>query len=132
MWVARGVPLRSGLPDRSVQIALSRSGLSLEDAVFVTLHVREGAGSALKELVHYLKEGRRDVILLPRPYDLMPAGIAAGVIEEGVSGEGLMTVYQRLTHEDEKSWSGSITDCAAITTEFSDLTIIVFHRPASK
>ena len=115
----------------SVQIALSRSGLSLEDTVFITLHRRDGAGSALEELVHYLKEGRRNVILLPRPYDLMPAGIAAGVIEEGVLGEHPMTVYQRLTHEDEKSWSGSISECAAITTEFSDLTIMVFHRPAS-
>ena len=115
----------------SVQIALSRSGLSLEDAVFITLHRREGAGSALEELVHYLNEGRRNVILLPRPYDLMPAGIAAGVIGEGVSGERPMTVYQRLTHDDQQSWSGSITECAAITTEFSDLSIMVFHKPAS-
>ncbi|PKB70983.1 MAG: precorrin-6y C5,15-methyltransferase (decarboxylating) subunit CbiE [SAR202 cluster bacterium Io17-Chloro-G6] len=116
----------------SVQIALSRSGISLEHVVFVTLHVRDGAGSALEELVHYLKEGRRSVILLPRPYDLMPAGIAAGVIEAGVSGEHTMTVYQRLTHDDEQSWSGSIAECAAITTEFSDLSIMVFHRPASE
>ena len=115
----------------SVQIAMSRSGISLEDAVFITLHRRDGAGSALEELIHYLKEGRRNVILLPRPYDLMPAGIAAGVIEDGVSGERLMTVYQRLTHDDEQSWSGTVTECAAITTEFSDLSIMVFHRPAS-
>ena len=115
----------------SVQIAMSRSGISLEDAVFITLHRRDGAGSALEELIHYLKEGRRNVILLPRPYDLMPAGIAEGVIEDGVSGERLMTVYQRLTHDDEQSWSGTVTECAAITTEFSDLSIMVFHRPVS-
>lgn len=115
----------------SVQIALSRSGLSLEHVVFVTLHVRDGAGSALEELVHYLKEERRNIILLPRPYDLMPAGIAAGVIEEGVSGDRPVTVYQRLTLDDEQSWSGSISECAAITTEFSDLSIMVFLTPAS-
>ena len=115
----------------SVQIAMSRSGISLEDAVFITLHRRDGAGSALEELIHYLKEGRRNVILLPRPYDLLPAGIAAGVIEDEVAGERLMTVYQRLTHDDEQSWSGTVTECAAITTEFSDLSIMVFHRPAS-
>jgi len=115
----------------SVQIALSRSGLSLEDTVFITLHRREGAGSALEELVYYLKEGRRNIILLPRPFDLMPAGIAAGLIDEGVSGERLMTVYQRLTHDDEQSWGGSITECAAITTEFSDLSIMVFQTPPS-
>ena len=115
----------------SVQIALSRSGLSLEHVVFVTLHVRDGAGSALEELVHYLKEERRNIILLPRPYDLMPTGIAAGVIEEGVSGDRPVTVYQRLTLDDEQSWSGSISECAAITTEFSDLSIMVFLTPVS-
>ena len=115
----------------SVQIALSRSGISLEDTVFITLHRRDGAGSALEELVHYLNEGRRSVILLPRPYDLMPAGIAAGLMEEGVPGDQPVTVYQRLTHEDEQSWSGSVSECAAITTEFSDLSILIFHRPAS-
>ena len=116
----------------SVQIALSRTGISLEDAVFITLHRREGAGSALEELVHYLNEGLRNIILLPRPYDLMPAAIAAGVIEEGVPGDREMTVLQRLTHDDEQSWSGTINDCAAITTEFSDLTILIFHRPSSE
>ena len=116
----------------SVQIALSRSGISLEDTVFITLHRREGAGSALEELVHYLREGRRNIILLPRPYDLMPAAIAAGLIEEGVAGDQPMTVYQRLTLDDEQSWSGSISECAAITSEFSDLTIMVFHKPVSE
>ncbi|MCH7843293.1 MAG: precorrin-6y C5,15-methyltransferase (decarboxylating) subunit CbiE [Chloroflexi bacterium] len=116
----------------SVQIALSRTGISLEDTVFITLHRRDGAGSALEELVHYLKDGRRDIILLPRPYDLMPAGIAAGVIEEGVPGDRQMTVLQRLTHDDEQSWSGSVGECAAITTDFSDLTIMIFHRPTSE
>ena len=116
----------------SVQITCARSGLSLEDVVFITLHRRADADSTLEELVHYLKEGRRDIILLPRPYDLMPAGIAAGLIEEGVPGDQGMTIYQRLTHDDEQSWSGSISECAAITTDFSDLSIMVFHRSASK
>jgi len=115
----------------SVQIALSRTGISLEDVVFITLHRRDGAGSALEEVVHYLNEGLRNIILLPRPFDLMPAGIAAGVIEDGVPGDREMTVLQRLTHDDEQSWSGSISQCAAITTDFSDLTIMIFHRPAS-
>ena len=115
----------------SVQIAMSRAGISLEDVVFITLHKRDGVESALQELVHYLKDGRRDIILLPSPYELMPAGIAAGVIEEGVPGDRRMTVYQRLTHDDEQSWNGSVSECAAITTDFSDLSIMIFHRPLS-
>ncbi len=115
----------------SVQIAMSRTGISLEDLVFITLHRRDGMESALQELVHYLKEGRRSIILLPSPYELMPAGIAAGVIEDGVPADRQMTVYQRLTHDDEQSWSGSVSECAAITTDFSDLSIMIFHRPLS-
>ena len=116
----------------SVQIAMSRLGISLEDVVFITLHKRDGVESALEELVYYLEDGRRNVILLPSPYDLMPAGIAAGVIEKGVTASRKMTVFQRLTHEDEQSWNGSINECAAITTDFSDLSIMIFHRPNSE
>ena len=115
----------------SVQIAMSRTGISLEDVVFITLHKRDGVESALSELVHYLKDGRRNIILLPSPYDLMPAGIAASVIKDGVPADQQMTVYQRLTHDDEQSWSGTIGECAAITTDFSDLSIMIFHRPNS-
>ena len=124
------VDLVSGIS--SVQIAMSRTGISLEDVVFITLHRRDGKESALEELVYYLKDCRRNIILLPSPYDLMPAGIAAGVIEKGVPGDHRMTVYQRLTHDDEQSWSGSASECAAITTDFSDLSIMIFHRPISE
>ena len=113
----------------SVQIAMSRTGISLEHTVFVTLHVRAGTEDALDELIHYLKDGRRNIILLPRPYDLMPAGIAAGILSKGVSADRQMTVFQRLTHYDEQSWSGTIKECSEITTEFSDLSLMVFHQP---
>ena len=113
----------------SVQIAMSRTGISLEHTVFVTLHVRAGTETALDELIHYLKDGRRNIILLPRPYDLMPAGIAAGILSKGVSADRQMTVFQRLTHDDEQSWSGTIKECSEITTEFSDLALMVFHQP---
>ncbi|MBC8281423.1 MAG: precorrin-6y C5,15-methyltransferase (decarboxylating) subunit CbiE [Chloroflexi bacterium] len=115
----------------SVQIAMSRTGISMEHTVFVTLHTRAGTEDALDELIHYLKDGRRNIILLPRPFDLMPAGIAAGILSKGIPGDRQMTVFQRLTHDDEQRWSGTISECAAITTEFSDLSLMVFHQPDS-
>ena len=116
----------------SVQIAMSRTGISLEHTVFVTLHTRAGTEDALDELIHYLEDGRRNIILLPRPYDLMPAGIAAGILSKGISGDRQMTVFQRLTHGDEQRWNGTISECAAITAEFSDLSLMVFHKPDSE
>lgn len=110
----------------SVQVAMARTGISLEDSVFITLHKRADSASELEELAHYLKEGRRHVLLLPRPYDLMPAGIASGLLEQGVRGDLPMRVYQRLTFEDEQCWEGQLLQCSEIPDEFSDLSIMVF------
>ena len=110
----------------SVQMAMARTGISLEDSVFITLHKRADSTSELEELVHYINEGRRHVILLPRPYDLMPAGIAAGLLEQGVRSDLPLRVYQRLTFEDEQCWEGPLQECSEISDEFSDLSIMVF------
>ena len=110
----------------SVQVAMSRTGISLEDAVFITLHKRADAEGDLDELVHYINEGRRHVIMLPRPFDLMPAGIASGLLEAGAPSDLPVRVYQRLTLEGEKRWQGTLRECSEIEEEFSDLSIMVF------
>ena len=115
----------------SVQIACARAGIFLEDSLFITLHQRRDTTEDLEELVHYLKEGRRHIILLPRPWDLMPAGIAALLLESGVPGRRQLHIYQRLTLDGEQEWTGSLADCAALTVEHSDLTILVFPKPPS-
>ena len=116
----------------SIQMACARFGISLEHSLFVTLHNRENPDLVLEEVTHYLKEGRRNIILLPRPYDLMPPGIAASLIEAGIPADRPMTVFQRLTLADESRWDGTLGQCAAVTEEFSDLSIMIFPRPASE
>ena len=110
----------------SVQVAMARTGIFLEDSIFLTLHKRADSGSELEELAHYINEGRRHVILLPRPFDLMPAGIANGLLELGVRENVDVRVYQRLTFDDEQCWDGTLAECSGITDEFSDLSIMVF------
>ena len=110
----------------SIQIACARAGISLEESLFITLHQRKDSGEDLAELVRYLGENRRNIILLPRPWDLMPPLIAANLVAEGIPGERPVTVFQRLTLDGEEQWKGSLQDCAALTTEFSDLSIMVF------
>lgn len=110
----------------SVQVAMARTGIFLEDSVFLTLHKRADSGSELEELAHYINEGRRHVILLPRPFDLMPAGIAGGLLELGVKDNVDVRVYQRLTFNDEQHWDGTLSECSKISEEFSDLSIMVF------
>ena len=114
----------------SVQIACMRAGISLEEAVFITLHRREDAAGPLAELVHYLKEDRRHVILIPRPFDLMPATIARQLLEAGLPAQRRATVYQRLSLEGEQAWHGTLQECASQfqDQDFSDLSIMVFMR----
>ena len=120
----------------SIQMACARAEISLEDAVFITLHQRRGASddfaSDVEEVVHFLKDGRRHVILLPRPYDLMPPGIAKELVSAGIAGDRPVTVFQRLTLDGEKRWNGNLDECGEITEEFSDLSIMVIFTGAGE
>lgn len=114
----------------SVQIACARAGISLEESLFITLHQRWDRGSELGELVETLQQGRRNVILLPRPFDFMPPAIAANAISDGADPDQRVTVFQRLTLPDERRWDGTLSQCAELPDEFSDLSIMVFPRTA--
>ena len=110
----------------SAQIAAVRSGLKMEESIFVTLHKR--LDDDLEELNRYLNEGQRDMIVIPRPFDLMPQGIAAGLISSGQNPSRIVRVYQKLSMEDEMTWEGSLLELAEYETEFSDLSIIVIKK----
>lgn len=116
----------------SIQIACARAGISLEESLFLTLHQRWDRGSELGELVDSLQQGRRNVILLPRPFDFMPPAIAVKAIADGADPAHPVTVFQRLTLPDEKRWDGTLAQCAQLPDDFSDLSIMVFPRPAGE
>ena len=116
----------------SIQIACARAGIALEESLFITLHRRDGSEPALAELERYLREGLRHIILLPRPFDLMPPAICGDLIAANLPAGRPVTVYQRLTLEGETAWSGTLQECANLTEEFSDLSIMVFPRPAAE
>ena len=113
----------------SIQMACARSGIYLQDSLFITLHRRSEEATDLTELVYHLNEARRHIILLPRPFDLMPPTITRRLVESGISPDRKLTVYQRLTFADEQQWAGTIAECADQPDEFSDLSIMVFLRP---
>ena len=116
----------------SIQIACARAGISLEESTFITLHQRWDRGSELGELIELLEQGQRNVILLPRPFDFMPPAIAANAIADGADPAHPVTVFQRLSLPDEQRWDGTLAQCAELPDEFSDLSIMVFPRPAGE
>lgn len=115
----------------SVQVACARLGLTMETSIFVTLHARDGHEEGLLELVELLRERRRNVIVLPRPFDLMPAAIATLLIESGIEAATKVTVLQRLSLPGESVSGYTIETLAGEGAEFSDLTILVFPTAAT-
>lgn len=110
----------------SIQVACARLGLAMETAQFITLHVRDGHEGGLIELADGLKRRERNLIVLPRPFDLMPAYIAMHLIEEDIAPDMPLYVLQRLSLPGEKISEYTLSSLAADESEFSDLTILVF------
>lgn len=110
----------------SVQVACARLGLTMETSMFITLHARDGHEEGLRELVENLKRPSRNLIVLPRPFDLMPNTIAALLLEEGIPAETPLWALQRLSFTDETISEYTLTSLAGEDAEFSDLTILAF------
>ena len=113
----------------SIQFAAARTGIFMEESLFITLHKRADTGADLEELIHHLNDGLRNIILLPRPFDLMPALIATDLIKAGIPATRVVRVYQRLSFSDEQCWEGTLGELGNYTEDFSDLSILVFRLP---
>lgn len=114
----------------SLQIAASRARTPMEASTFVTLH-KSGDLAAERERLRQ-DVGDRHLLVLPRPYDLMPGDITADLIAAGADPSLDVLVYEHLTHEDERhhrSTLGQLADYAggdsAGDTPFSDLSVLV-------
>ncbi|MXZ46099.1 MAG: precorrin-6y C5,15-methyltransferase (decarboxylating) subunit CbiE [Chloroflexi bacterium] len=110
----------------SVQVACARLGLAMERSLFITLHVRDGHEAGLNDLIESLRSGERHLIVLPRPYDLMPRRIAEVLLDAGVSPDTSVHVLERLSLPGERIAERSLASLASDATEWSDLTILVF------
>ena len=83
----------------------------METSIFVTLHARDGHELGLWELVEMLKDRRRSLIVLPRPFDLMPAAIASLLLEKGIAADtpctpcsGSLSLARELTSTLSRRW----------------------------
>lgn len=110
----------------SVQVACARLSLTMETSMFITLHARDGHEEGLRELTEMLRERRRNLIVLPRPFDLMPADIASLLLGEGIAGDTPLWTLQRLSLSGESVSEYTLESLAQEDAEFSDLTILAF------
>lgn len=112
----------------SIQMACARAGVAVEDTLFVTLHRRYGVEDSLEELVESVLAKKRNTLILPRPWDLMPAGIAKMLLERGASSVRDVLVYERLSLPGESSLHATLAGLASSEHKFSDLTVMLVKR----
>lgn len=110
----------------SVQVACTRLGFTMETSMFITLHARDGHEEGMRELIDMLRDGKRNLIVLPRPFDLMPAAIATRLLAEGIAGDTPLWALQRLSLPGEGISEYTLGSLAEEDAEFSDLTILAF------
>jgi cobalt-precorrin-7 (C5)-methyltransferase len=106
----------------SAQILASRCRVCFDDTTFITFHRRGDITPFQGHLVHVLQD-KRNAIIIPRPWDFMPAAVAAYLMEHGVSRDHPTEVWEHLTRA-EAGWKGLLGEC---TSEFSDMSIMLIR-----
>jgi cobalt-precorrin-7 (C5)-methyltransferase len=114
----------------ALQVAASRARTPMEDSEFVTLHKSGDLEPDLARL--RAADDDRHLLVLPRPYDLMPGDVAADLCDSGAAGDRTALVCERLTHDDEKITRTTLAELAThaggdgeADTPFSDLSVLV-------
>ncbi|NHN47829.1 cobalt-precorrin-7 (C(5))-methyltransferase [Halostella sp. JP-L12] len=117
----------------SLQVAASRARTPMEDAEFVTLHKSGDLTDDLARLRTAV--GDRHLLVLPRPFDLMPGDVAAELLDAGADPSLDALVLERLTHDDESITRSSLASLAEHaggsgpeSTPFSDLSVLAVRR----
>lgn len=113
----------------SLQMAASRARTPMEDTEFVTLHKSGDLDPDLRRLRETV--GDRHLLVLPRPFDLMPGDVAATLLDAGAAPDLTALVLENLTHDDETVTRTTLADLAGYAgeeTPFSDLSVLAVRR----
>jgi cobalt-precorrin-7 (C5)-methyltransferase len=106
----------------SAQILASRCRVCFDETTFITFHRRGDIAPFQRHLVHVLKDSR-NAIVIPRPWDFMPAAVAAYLTEHGISPNHPTEVWEHLT-KSEATWKGRLGECRS---DFSDMSIMLIR-----
>jgi Precorrin-6B methylase 1 len=118
----------------ALQVAASRARTPMENTAFVTLHRSGSVDDDLTRLRGAV--GDRHLLVLPRPFDLMPGDVAAELLDAGASPDLDALVMERLTHDDESVSRLSLGALAEHAgggregTPFSDLSVLCVRETA--
>ena len=111
----------------SAQMAASKTLTAFETSVFLTFHKRGDITQDKEFLVSALKQGKA-AIVIPLPWDFMPAEISQFLLDQGIPKNTRVDVFEHLTWPEEKSNSGTLAECKE---KFSDVSIMVITPQTS-
>ena len=106
----------------SAQILASRCRVCFDETTFITFHRRGDITPFQEHLVHVLQDNR-NAIVIPRPWDFMPAAVAQFLMAKGISPHHPAEVWENLTRS-EAAWKGLLGDCSL---DFSDMSIMLIR-----
>jgi len=132
-------PLRIIPGISSIQMAASRARTPIEDTEFVTLHKSGDLEDDIDRLTTAVVDDERHLLVLPRPYDLMPGDIAAHLLDHGAHPDLEALVLEKLTHDDETVHRFRLAELSAHAggsgpegTPFSDLIVLCVRQPVEQ
>ncbi len=123
--VCKNVKIIPGIS--SIQISCARAGIYMEESIFITFHKSGSIDKEKAELLKIVKEGYRNAIVLPRPWDFMPKDIAMFLINNGVSKNINVIVHENLTLMNENVHVCRIGDLLN-EYKYSDLSILIISK----
>lgn len=124
------VELISGIS--SIQVAASKAKIPLDKSTIISFHVTEDIEDKKQELLNAVRH-RRNVILLPRPWDnnpimeFMQSNIAIYLKKNGIKTSELdVWVFEFLTTSDEQIFKGKLNELEDM--KFDPISVMVIDQ----
>ncbi|MGH9934592.1 MAG: precorrin-6y C5,15-methyltransferase (decarboxylating) subunit CbiE, partial [Nitrososphaerales archaeon] len=110
----------------SIQVAASKSKIPIDKSALITFHIT-GTIEREKSMLLEAIKNERNVIMLPRPWDFMPAEVAEFLKQNGVDLKKFnVDIYEFLTLSNERVTKSRMSEIPK--TEYSDLCVMVIHK----
>lgn len=108
----------------SIQIAAARSGLVLEETALLTFHIDGDIQTRKLELLNSIKSGKIAVVLVGIRF--MPKDVAGFLVSNGIDSKLPITIYENLTLEDERKFTGGLKD--VLEKSFAYLSVMIVGK----
>jgi precorrin-6y C5,15-methyltransferase (decarboxylating) CbiE subunit len=120
----------------SIQVAASKAKIPLDKSTIISFHVTEDIEDKKQELLNAVRH-RRNVILLPRPWnnnpimEFMQSDIAIYLKKNGIKTSELdVWVFEFLTTSDEQIFKGKLNELEDM--KFDPLSVMVIDQVARR